>query len=222
MSHFDKDFVKFFKDLSANNNRDWFHANKKRYEASVKNPFAAFVQEMIDRMGKDDKSVKIEPKEAIFRINRDVRFSKDKSPYKLNVSAIIGPGGKKDKTTPGVYLQLGAEDVRMYGGLHATEKEELYRVREYLSKNLKGFDKVLNDKKFKSTFGEIHGEKNKRLPSEFMEAADKQPLIYNKGWYYFTKMKPSVVTDPNFCDMLMEQYMAAKPMKEFLTKALGR
>ncbi|HNR54889.1 MAG TPA: DUF2461 family protein, partial [Flavobacteriales bacterium] len=86
MAWFTNDFNDFFKDLAKNNNKEWFDANRKRYEASVKEPFTAFVAEAIKRIGKHDKAVRIEPKEAIFRINRDIRFSKDKTPYKLNAS----------------------------------------------------------------------------------------------------------------------------------------
>ena len=81
MTYFTKDFLDFFKELAANNHKDWFHANKKRYEASVKDPFKVFVQDMIDRAAAKDDRFAGEAKNAIFRINRDIRFSKDKSPY---------------------------------------------------------------------------------------------------------------------------------------------
>ena len=221
MAHFTKDFTAFFKDLAANNDREWFHANKKRYEKSVKGPFKNFVQEMIDRIAKEDPQVKLEPKDAIFRIARDTRFSKDKTPYKMHMSAIISPNGRKDHSTPGVYIQLGAEDVRFYGGAYAPDKDQLYTMREYITKNLKEFDKVISEKSFKQAFGEIHGEKNKRIPKEFMDAAEKQPLLYNKGWYYFVKLKPSLIAKDELCDVLMEHYHVSKPIKEFFTKALG-
>jgi len=222
MSHFTTDFVKFFKELAANNNRDWFHANKKRYEQSVKDPFKGFVAEMIDRLSKDDKGITMEAKEAIFRINRDVRFSKDKSPYKTNASAIISSGGKKDHTTPGVYLQLGPEDVRLYSGAHMLEKDDLQRVREYIANNLKTFDKLINEKDFKEKFSEILGEKHKRVPKEFQEIAKEQPLIANKSFYFFAKLKPTVIADAKLVDTLMDYYATAKPLKQFFTKALGR
>ncbi|KAB2842673.1 MAG: TIGR02453 family protein, partial [Melioribacteraceae bacterium] len=82
MSHFSKELIKFLKDLSKNNNREWFTENKKRYENFVKEPFFNFIDELITRMNMDDPSIAIEPKDAIFRIHRDVRFSNDKSPYK--------------------------------------------------------------------------------------------------------------------------------------------
>ena len=95
MPYFEKDFLEFFKELEKNNNKDWFDANRKRYEKVIKDPFKAFVQKMIDRMHELDSSVIIQPKDCIFRINRDIRFSKDKTPYKSNVSAVVGVGGKK-------------------------------------------------------------------------------------------------------------------------------
>jgi hypothetical protein len=103
MTCFTTDFNAFFMDLAKNNNKEWFDANRKRYESSVKKPFHAFVGEAIQRIGKLDRTVAIEPKEAIFRINRDIRFSKDKTPYKLSCSAIISPAGRKDHAVPGLY-----------------------------------------------------------------------------------------------------------------------
>ncbi|MCB0770562.1 MAG: DUF2461 family protein, partial [Flavobacteriales bacterium] len=80
MAHFTSDFNQFYKDLAKNNNKEWFDANRKRYEMSVKKPFLDLVSAVIAKVGKVDKNVRIEAKEAIFRINRDIRFSKDKTP----------------------------------------------------------------------------------------------------------------------------------------------
>lgn len=218
--HFDKDFVKFMKDLAAHNEREWFHENKKRYEKSVKDPFVGFVQELIDKVGKLDKNVKIEPKQAIFRIHRDVRFSKDKTPYKTNASAIISAGGRKDMHSPGMYIQLGPEDVRVYGGLFQLDTKQLYSVRTYLSKNLKEFNKLLNAKKFKDAFETIRGEQHKKVPKDFAEAIAEQPLLLNKSFYYFTKLKPALIAKPELVKTIMDHYKIIQPMNEFLAKAM--
>lgn len=222
MSYFTKDYNKFFKELAANNNKEWFDQNRKRYEKSVKEPFKAFVQELIDQMAKIDPAVQIQPKDAIFRINRDIRFSKDKTPYKTNLSAIIGPKGKKDKTYPGMYVEMGPADVRIYGGVYMLERDQLQNIRETIANDLKGFDKVISGKEFKEKYGEIHGEKMKRLPKELMEAAEKQPLIFNKNFYFFAKFKPSLSTDPKLVDTLMEYYKIGRPVGEYLFKAIGK
>lgn len=218
--HFDKDFVKFMKDLAANNNREWFHENKKRYEGSVKKPFEGFVHELIDKVGKLDKSVKIEPKQAIFRIHRDIRFSKDKTPYKTNASAIIGKDGRKGMHSPGMYVQLGPEDVRVYGGLYMLDTKQLFKVRTYLSKNLKEFNKLLNGKKFKDAFETIRGEQHKKVPKEFADAIAEQPLLLNKSFYYFVKLKPSLIAKPELVKTVMDHYKIMQPMNAFLAKAV--
>lgn len=221
MAYFTKDFTQFFKDLAGNNNRDWFNANKARYEDSVKNPFEAFITDMIGRLAKEDKRINMTPKESIFRIYRDVRFAKDKTPYKIQASALISSGGKKNKSTPGVYLELSAEHVRFYSGSYMLEKDQLHNVRSYIADNLKTFDKVISEKEFKSSFSEILGEKHKRIPPEFQEAYEKQPLIANKAFYFYSQFKPGIVTDPKLVDKLMDAYRIAKPAMNFLDTAIN-
>ena len=97
-----KNALDFLKELSKNNNREWFHANKKRYEADLKKPFEAFIGQLIESFNRIDPSIEIQPKEAIFRIYRDTRFSKDKTPYKTHVGAIISKYGRKGKEYPDI------------------------------------------------------------------------------------------------------------------------
>lgn len=220
MAYFTDDFVQFFKELAANNNRDWFHANKKRYEGSVKKPFEAFIQDLIKKVQALEPDLKLEPKEAIFRINRDIRFSKDKTPYKLNVSAIVAKGGRKGMHSPGMYIELNPEEIRVYGGIYMPDKDLLYSVREQIINNMAEFDKAINDKDFKKVYGTIQGEKNKIIPKEFKEAGEKQPLIYNKAFYYYTKLPVKLTTSPKLADEVMSAYGAAKPVREFLRKAV--
>jgi len=99
--------VLFFKIMGSE--REWFHANKKDYETHVKNPFKEFVQLIIDKVQEVDPTVVILPKDAIFRINRDIRFSKDKTPYKTNVSAALSADGRQDHSKTGIYSEMGAE-----------------------------------------------------------------------------------------------------------------
>ena len=221
MSFFNDDFVDFFKELAANNNKAWFDENRTRYKKTVKEPFALFVAELIDQIKKIDPAVQIMPKDAIFRINRDIRFSKDKTPYKTQVSAIVSPGGRKDKTSPGLYIELDPEKVRIYGGVYMADKNQLLAIRRYITSNLKGFEKAIQDKTFLKYYGEIRGEKNKRIPTEFKEPVLKQSLIANKQFYYFGELSPKKITDPKLADLVLEYYKAATPVRNFLTEALA-
>lgn len=221
MSYFTSEFISFFRDLAANNNRDWFLDNKKRYENSVKKPFNTFVEVLIDRMQAVEPDVAITPKDAIFRINRDIRFSADKTPYKTHMAAIVSSGGKKNKTKPGIYLQFGAEDARVYGGAHMLDKNQLQSIREAIASNLGTFNSLLNAPDFKKKFGTIHGEEHKRLPKEFQEAAEKQPLLYKKSFYYFTQFDPEIILREDLPNYLMDYYLAGKPLGDFFAKAMG-
>jgi uncharacterized protein (TIGR02453 family) len=222
MAYFTEDFLNFFKELAANNHRDWFHENKKRYEKSVKEPFKDFVQDMINKAADEDDRFAGEAKDAIFRINRDIRFSKDKSPYKLQMGAVISPGGKKEGMgIPGMYLELGPEHFRFYSGLYMPEKDVLHQVRQYIMKHSSELDAILADKNFKKKFGELRGEKNKTLPKEFNEAAEKQPLLFNKQFYFFASLPPETILREDFAEVIMDHFQASERMRKFLTKARG-
>ena len=220
MSYFDKDFLNFFKELEKNNNKEWFDENRKRYEKTIKDPFKAFVQQMINRMQELDENIIIQPKDCIFRINRDVRFSKDKTPYKTQVSAVVGVGGKKNRTTPGIYFQFSPNDIRIYSGIFRLEKEDLHNVRQEIAYNMDEFSKIISNKEFVNTFGEIHGEKNKRLDKDLMESAENQPLIFNKGFYYYKKWDAKTVFDNGLDSILIETFKVAIPLNNFFKRAL--
>jgi uncharacterized protein (TIGR02453 family) len=180
------------------------------------------VEGMIKKIQADDPQIKITPKESIFRINRDIRFSKDKTPYKTQMSALISRTGKKDKGFPGIYFGMGAANIMIYGGAHVLERDRKYSIRKYISEHLDTFSKLLADRVFKEKYGGIHGDKNQRIPPEFNDAAEKQPLIFNKAFYYYAKLDVKLILDPGLEDIFMDYYFAAKPMREFLINAVSK
>lgn len=222
MAWFTNDFNGFFKDLAKNNNKEWFDANRNRYEESVKKPFEAFTAEAIKRIAKHDKTITIGPKEAIFRINKDIRFSKDKTPYKLNTSAIISPAGRKDHATPGIYFELGPESVKFYGGAYQPEKDQLAKIRTAILRDGKGFRKAIEGKAFTTLFGTVKGEVNKVLAPEFKAAMAKEPLIANKQFYVGTEKPAKLVADAKLMDVLMDHYLAMRPFNAWLAAAMRK
>lgn len=223
MAFFDPDFIQFFKDLAPNNNKDWFDENRSRYEARVREPFKAFVDHMIALLGQENPKLKeLENKQCIFRINRDIRFSKDKTPYKLNVSAAVFVGGKKMYMSEGVYFELGPEHVRIYGGLYELDKDSLLEVREGIAENLEAFKKLYSAREFESTFGTIRGEQNKILPKELKEVGALEPMLYNKQFYYFAEFPPEIILEDNFDAIVANIYKAGRPMEQFFSKLLKR
>lgn len=221
MAHLSSDFLDFFRELAQNNHKDWFDANRKRYESNVKKPFERLVGEAIERAKKFDEDIAIEPKDAIFRINRDIRFSKDKTPYKMNRTAIISPYGRKDKTTPGFYLYVGPDKVMMGGGAYEVPTADLANLRNALLHNYDLFNSFITDPSFKKKFGGIQGEEHKRLPKELGIAADNgKPLLYKKQLYFMGEMPAETCLKENFVDVIEEYMKAALPVTNFLREAL--
>lgn len=216
MAWFEKEFIAFFKELEANNHKEWFDKNRKRYQQFVKDPFHDFVAEMISRIQKVDAEVAIQPKEAIFRINRDIRFSKDKTPYKTAVSAVISPGGRKNLHTPGGYFELSTRGIQYYGGAHSLEKDQLHKVRTLIAKDAGGFRKLITDKKFVATFGQLLGDKNKRIPKEFEIAAQREPLLFNKSFYFGKKLDAELIMSDKLADELFKLFITGMPFNMFL------
>jgi uncharacterized protein (TIGR02453 family) len=222
MKYFEKDYVDFFKELSQNNNKEWFDLNRKRYEKNIKKPFTYFITDIIAEIALDDPHITIQAKDAMFRINRDIRFSNDKSPYKLHMAAVITRGTKKDHTTPGFYIQLGNEGISLAGGIYESDKDSIQSFRTYIANNLEEFKEVYSDKIFTKHFKELKGEKNKIIPKEFKELIKSEPLIANKQLYYWTDLDKKLIYSDNLKDIIMEYYYSAKNVKDFLTRALGK
>ena len=221
MAYFTPDFAAFLRELEKCNNKEWFDANRSRYEESVREPFFRFVAEVIEKVSAVDPAVDISPKEAIFRINRDIRFSKDKRPYKTSVSAVITPGGRKTMHVPGLYLELRAREIRVYGGAHMLDTAGLLAVRRAIAVDPKRFRELVSAKAFTERYGEVLGGKHKRIPPEFREVAEQEPLMANKQFYYFAKLKPALLTDDSLIAEIMECYNAGRGVMHFLRAALG-
>lgn len=221
MAYFTQNFTKFFAELEKNNNKDWFDANRKRYETDVKKPFTAFIDEMINRIHAEDPQISILAKDALLRINRDIRFSPDKTPYNTHFGAIISTAGRKDKSIPGIYFRFSAKGIEIYGGAHGVSKEQLQGIRESIAAHPDAFKKAINDKQFKAKFGHIQGEQHKRIPSEFKEAVEVQPLIANKQFYYGAEVDKKVMFAEDLPEKLMEYWRAGEPVRQFLLAAMA-
>lgn len=216
-------YIRFFKELSANNHKDWFDAHKKTYELDVKKPFYELTQKVIDELKKINPHFDIQPKDAVFRINRDVRFSKDKSPYKLHMAASISTTHKKDWNNPdGIYFQVSPDVVMIAGGLYMPDKEVVHAIRLAIANQSDEFTKIISQKKLKQWCGEIEGEKNKIIPAEFKVAAENQPLIYNKQFYYWREYPGKKnITRTDLADFISDHYRASLPFIRFTQQAIN-
>ena len=212
-------FYEFFIGLSANNQKSWFDENRGRYERDVKALFLEFVTSVLAKMSAIDSRFEgLEAKQCIFRINKDVRFSKDKSPYKLHCAAAIQIGGRKEMGAGGLYIQLGPEECGIYSGVYMPEKEELMRIRGLIAGDLEGFARVTKETSFVQYFGEVRGEKNKRIDMVWGAAAAEQPLIFNKQFYIQHSVEAEDTLRLDFDDYVVEVWKASRGFNYFLQK----
>lgn len=224
MAYFNPAFVEFFKGLAANNNKEYFDKHRKLYTKEVKEPFYQFVADVISRVGDIDPAIKsLEVKNAVFRINRDIRFSADKSPYKLHVGAVISPTGRKDMQYPGLYMHLSIDESFMGGGCYMPTKENLQRIRQYIIDHPKKVEQALNDKAFKSTYGGLaEAEKNKILPKEMKAYGEDQPLLFNKQFYYMHNIPDGeqLVLRDDLLDVVVDHFRAGAAWNKVIKDAI--
>jgi uncharacterized protein (TIGR02453 family) len=164
----------YLRGLSENNQKAWFEANRAEFQA-LRDQFTVLVGDVIAGIAEWDDRVRwVDPRDCIFRIYRDVRFSNDKTPYKTQFSAAIGERGRKDGS-PGYYLEIDHTGAMfLAGGVYLPEPERLGRIRELVAEHPEKLRKVLRKRGFKQTFGELWGERLKRPPRGF---APDHPLI---------------------------------------------
>ncbi|MBP7390233.1 MAG: DUF2461 domain-containing protein [Chitinophagales bacterium] len=221
MKYFNIDFFKFFDGLKKNNNKEWFDKNRSIYENEVKLPFRQLVTDVTAKMSKDVPELNQNISKAVFRINRDIRFSKDKSPYKTNVGAILSRTGTKDQVYPGFYMHFGADDCIVGGGKYFCEKEELKKIRQEIYYNNKAFQKILNDQKFKELYKGLEGEKSKILEPEYKDFLKEQPLIANKQFWFYSNVSRKEITGDNIDTTILHHFKAGLKLNRFLLEAIA-
>jgi uncharacterized protein (TIGR02453 family) len=215
MKYFNKGFADFYTQLELNNNKDWFHSNKKTYETDVKTPMVQLVTDLVSELQKHDSSIDVDPKKCIGRINRDIRFSKDKTPYKIRSMVQISKGTKNDPV-PVIAFRIGARDAGIMSGFYTPDKDRINTIRNKIKADVETFQKLYLDRAFQKHFGSIRGEKMKRIAPEYKDIHDKEPLVANKQLYYVAELDPDIIFTDDFLPRLIDYYKVARPLNDFL------
>ena len=216
MSYFTQDYLNFLTELTENNNRDWFNDHKKRFKDNVEAPFKAFLQDLIDTASAADTRISITPKEAMFRIYKDTRFSKDKTPYNTHFFAHITKGTKENPIA-GIAFRFSGNDSGIMTGYYKPTKEKLTEIRQKINGNLSEFQRLKTDKNFIEKFGSIQGEAYKRIPPELQSTFEKEPLIANKQFYYVAEKDAKFALSDNLNDVIVDYWLTAKPLNDFFS-----
>jgi len=212
----------FLKKLKINNNREWFDSNKTEYLAS-KEIFEEFVSELIKGINKFDKKVSLDlkPKDCTFRIYKDVRFSKDKTPYKNNMSASINPGGKKSNI-PGYYFHLEPDACFLAGGVYMPMPDVLKAIRQEIDYNPLPLINVLKSASFKKEFNGLDEEdKLKNPPKGFNKDHAHSEILKNRHFIVSQKFENKVILKKDGLSKTLDSFKAMYPFLDYLRKAIG-
>lgn len=218
-----KSTLSFLRELKKNNTKEWFDTNRKKYE-EAKADFAALTNAVIHGLGKKDPFVaSLLAKDCTFRINRDVRFSKNKDPYKTNMGMYLSRGGKKSLFS-GYYFHLepGGNSF-MGGGLYMPEPDVIKKVRQEIDYNWDEFSKIIGQKKFKTVYKELQREEGMVLSREPKGYEKDNPAIEYiklKSWVVTAPVTDQLLTSDHLVKEIVAAFEALQPMIIFLNKAL--
>ena len=216
-----KKVLEFLTDLSQNNNKDWFHANRSRYEES--RDTMLFVTEiLINEVRKFDSEIPVmAPKDCMFRIFRDVRFSNDKRPYKTNFGGFIVPGGK-NAGYAGYYVHIEPENCFLAGGIYMPPPDRLKAVRTEIYENTEDFKKIINDKNFKAHFKELSVEdKLKTAPKGFPKDFEDIDLLKYKHYTVLKPVSDNMVASEKFLNEIHVTFKALYPFNSFINEGIN-
>ncbi len=215
--------TKFLKDLKKNNNKPWFDAHRKDYENAKQN-FADFIQSVIDKHGRKDKTIShLKAKDCMFRINRDVRFSKDKSPYKTNMGAYINRGGKKS-LFGGYYFHCEPGQSFVGGGLWMPMPPELSKVRQEIDYNFAEFKKIVSSKKFKSLYNDVSRDAEyvlTRVPKGYEADNPAAEYLKLKSVVAMTPVSDKDLTSSQLEKKVLQAFETLQPLLYFLNNSLS-
>ncbi|MBC7947456.1 MAG: DUF2461 domain-containing protein [Chitinophagaceae bacterium] len=214
--------LKYLRDLPRNNNKPWFDAHRKQFE-DAKDDFAIFVQALIDSHSKKDESIAhLKAKDCTFRINRDVRFSKDKLPYKDNMGAYMSKGGKKSPFG-GYYFHLQPGKAFVGGGLWMPMPAELQKVRQEIDYNFDEFKKIVKNRKFSSIYGDLSRDKEymlTRVPKGYEVDNPAAEYLKLKSFVALMPLKDSDLTSKDLIKKASAALLTLKPMLEFINRSI--
>lgn len=219
---FDKDLIKFLKDLAKNNNRDWFQKNKERYQKSVQDPMLAFIEAAAPGLKKISRHIKADARKqggSLFRIYRDTRFSKDKRPYKEHVAIQFRHEAGKDVHAPGYYVHVSPTELMLGFGIWRPDGPALAKIRARIDRKPGEWVKVRDDGKMAALFT-LGGESLKRPPQGYPKDHPLAADLKRKDFVGMHTGKAKDFLDPAFPKVMLEAFAAAKPFMRFLCKAL--
>ena len=218
-----KHLLKFLEDLKANNNRDWFIENKKSYE-EFKKDYHQLILGFLEIMKPQDANLELlEVKNCAFRINRDIRFSKNKAPYKTHLGIWMNTN-QGNKNGPGYYIHIEKGSSFIAGGIYSPEADDLKKIRKEIAFFYEDLEEILNDKNFKKYYSELDKTETNSLkngPKDFDKEHPAIEFLKLKSFVAVQNITDAELLNENFIKITAEKLIVLKPLLEFLNRGLS-
>jgi uncharacterized protein (TIGR02453 family) len=218
---FPREGIAFLRALKKNNDRDWFTPRKAEFEATVKQPMIELVGAIHHEMMRFAPQYVGEPAKCVYRIYRDTRFSKDKTPYKTFASALLLRNGfDRHAGSAGIYFLVSPTEIEVAGGVYMPDRDVLLTLREYIAANHKQFRATFAAPKVKKLLGDLWGDSVSRIPRGFDPQHPAADLIARKHYILSAQLDPKIATTPKLLTEIVARIEAMMPFVEFLNGPL--
>lgn len=218
---FPKEGLIFLKRLKKNNTREWFANHKSEYEEFVKFPMQCLIASLKSQMLKFAPEIDVNPKRSMFRIYKDTRFCKDKTPYKTHAAAVFHLKGHWQESA-GIYIEISPEGIYVGGGFYMPNKDQLIKIRNAIAEHSKEFLGIIENAKFVKRFGAIQGEKLQRIPTGFPRDHFMGEWLRYKQFNTGVEWEEKECYSPKFIVKIIAVYKELLPLIRFLNEALIR
>ena len=218
-----KQTLKFLKDLKINNSKEWLDENREKYDAA-KSDILTLTEQLITAVGDFDQTISnafLDPKKCITRLNRDLRFARDKTPYKTDYYIVLNKDGK-NSASAFYFLHIEPDNCFAGGGVYNPQPEQLKKIRQEIDYAFEEWTAIIKDKLFKKTFpaGINNSGVLSRLPKEFGEENKASEFLKMKGFYTMEKLTDKEIMSEDTFKKINSYFKTTKPLVDFLNKAI--
>jgi uncharacterized protein (TIGR02453 family) len=215
-----RESLSFLRALKRNNRREWFQPRKEQFDAEVRAPMLAIVERLADDLRSIAPEIVVDPKKAMYRIDRDTRFSENKTPYKTHVAAVFPWRGLAKHEGAGLYFHVSPDDVWMGGGMYSPQTAQLQAVREHIAGNVRRMRAIVESPGFRRHVGELEGERLQRVPRGFPKDHAGAEYLKYRQFLAGRELSPAFACNPKFYSTLITVFRQVAPLARFLNEPL--
>ena len=219
---FPPEAMTFLRGLKKHNTREWFQPRKEIYDEKVKGPMVELVDTLMRRMADFAPDYIGDPGKAVYRLYRDTRFSKDKTPYKTHIAAVFKHRSLGKHSGAGFYFSVASEEIEVGGGVYMPMPDDLLAIRRHLAERHEEFRAIVASREVRRLLGELGGESLSRVPKGFAADHPAADLLRRKQFLLFHSLDASLAITPKLYRELVNRFQAMTPFLDFLNRPLGK